>query len=203
MADDEIQRPCAGFEGWRLIARGNLADVAASVKAVVDRGAASPVLVFDDRTGEQIDIDYRGTIDEVLGRLRAPIPPTSRGPGRPKLGVEAHEVTLMPRHWAWLRQQPGGASVALRKLVEEASRDREGTDRTRRAREVCYRFLSAMAGNFPGFEEASRALFAGDRATFHEQIAAWPPDVRDHTTRVAEPSFVGGERGANPEVASG
>ena len=109
-----------------------------------------------------------------------PHSPRPRGPGRPKLGVVAREVTLLPRHWEWLAQQPGGASVAIRKLVEEARRTGEDRDRVRQAQEAAYRFMSAMAGNKPHYEDAIRALFAGEAARFEKLIAEWPADVRDH-----------------------
>ena len=99
--------------------------------------------------------------------------------------MTAREVTLLPRHWEWLNAQPGGASVALRKLVEKARTANEGRDRVRRAREGCYKFMSAMAGDLPGFEEASRALFAGNAAGFDERISAWPAGVRDHLRKLA------------------
>jgi uncharacterized protein len=103
--------------------------------------------------------------------------------------VVAREVTLLPRHWDWLAGQPGGASVTLRKLVEQARKDNEGKDRLRRAREAAYRFLSAMAGNLPGFEEAARALFAGDRDRFAAIVAPWPQDVREHAVKLAARGF--------------
>jgi len=118
-----------------------------------------------------------------------------RGPGRPKLGVVAREVTLLPRHWDWLNAQPGGASVALRKLVETARRVNEDKDRVRQAQEAAYRFISTMAGNEPGFEEAARALFAGDERRFDEMTASWPIDVRSHARRLAAVAF------ANPIAA--
>jgi hypothetical protein len=96
-------------------------------------------------------------------------------------------VTLLPRHWEWLAAQPGGASVALRKLVEEARRANAGADRVRRAREAAYHFTHALAGDLPGFEEATRALFAGDRARFERHAASWPADVREHAVRLAFP----------------
>ena len=111
--------------------------------------------------------------------------PEPRGRGRPKLGVVAREITLLPRHWDWLNSQPGGASVALRKLVEEARRGSGDRDRIRSAQEAAYHFMSAIAGNLPGFEEASRALFAYDRRRFGDLIAAWPEDVRDHVIKLA------------------
>jgi len=111
----------------------------------------------------------------------------SRGPGRPKLGVTAREVTLLPRHWEWLAAQPGGASVALRKLVETASRDPKAERAA--ARDAAYRFASAMGGDEAGFEEAMRALYAGKRKKFHRQLESWPPDVREHLEKMAAPVF--------------
>ena len=112
-------------------------------------------------------------------------PSEPRGRGRPKLGVVAREVTLLPRHWEWLNAQPGGASVALRKLVEEARRANGDRDRQRAARDAAYHFMSAMAGNLAHFEEASRALFADDRRRFAGLIASWPADIRDHVVKLA------------------
>ena len=193
---------CTAFAGSRCIASGDLASVAAKVKAVIDRDDGEAILIFDDTTSEPIEVDFRGTVQELLKRIAATadIGPSAaastpsegtvpRGPGRPKLGVVAREITLLPRHWEWLAAQPGGASVALRKLVEDARRVNADKDRVRRARESSYRFMSAMAGDRPGFEEATRALFAGNRERFEEQTARWPADVRDHALRLAASSF--------------
>ena len=117
------------------------------------------------------------------------------GPGRPKLGMVAHEVTLLPRHWDWLNDQPGGASVTLRKLVEEARHAGEGKDRIRRSRESAYRFISAMAGNLPNFEEATRALFAGNATGFEEYVSGWPVGVRDLAWKLAAESWAESELG--------
>jgi hypothetical protein len=189
-------RSYTAFDGSRRIARGSLADVAVEVKCVVEREGTAAVLVFDDETGEQTELDLRGTPEEVHRRHEPSSGPeegrgedATRGPGRPKLGVVAREVTLLPRHWEWLGEQPGGASVALRKLVEEARRANEGKDRVRKAQEAAYRFLSTMGGNLPGFEEANRALFAGDSDRFDQEVAAWPADVREHATELARASF--------------
>ncbi len=199
---------CTAFMGARRIASGPLPEVAEAVKVLVDRGRASPVLVFDDETSVVIDLDLRGTVDDVrryaerVVESRAAWPaaaseheeavPGPRGPGRPRLGVVAREVTLLPRHWEWLATQPGGASAALRRLVEEARRTHAGRDRVRRAQEAAYRFMSAMAGDEPGFEEATRALFAGNRAVFEALVAPWPPDLRDHARRLAGPALSDG-----------
>jgi hypothetical protein len=182
------ERLCTAFEGERRIARGALAQVAIEVKRVVDRGESAPVLIFDDETSEQVEVDLRGTVEDVTRRLERPVEESEevpRGPGRPRLGVVAREVTLLPRHWEWLNTQPGGTSVTLRKLVEAARRANGETDRRRAARDAAYHFMSAMAGNLPQFEEASRALFAEDHRRFTTLIAAWPGDVRDHILRLA------------------
>jgi len=175
---------CTAFDGARRLAQGTLAEVAVAVARAESRAAAGPLLVFDDETGAVIDVDTRGTEADVAAR-HAPRAPEPRGPGRPKLGVVAREVTLLPRHWEWLAAQPGGASVALRKLVEEARRRDDSTERARRAREAAYRVMHALAGDRPHFEEASRALFAADRATFRAKIARWPKDIREHLDQLA------------------
>jgi hypothetical protein len=168
------------FQDGRRIASGPLGEVALAV-----REAGGQPLVFDDGTGRIVDLDLRGSEAEVLARLRAeePEPPAPRGRGRPRLGVVAREVTLLPRHWEWLAAQPGGASVALRKLVEEARRDDAQT--TRAAVEAAYRVMSALAGDLPGFEEASRALFAHDAARFGDAVADWPPDLSAYVIGIA------------------
>jgi hypothetical protein len=199
----ETIESCTSFEGSRRIASGTVAEVAARTKRAIDQGVSRPILIFDDATGQPVEIDFRGTVEAVLSRLPSspttpasvetePEPVVARGPGRPKLGVVAREVTLLPRHWEWLNDQPGGASVALRKLVEAARKASQPQDRIRLAREAAYRFMTAIAGDFPGFEEANRALFAGDAPRFAEQIAAWPPDVREHAHRLASAGLENG-----------
>jgi uncharacterized protein len=177
-------RPCTAFAGARRIGSGDLSEVALKAKQVIESGGLEPVLIFDDISGDVIDLDYRGAQPQP-----EPEPEPPRRPGRPKLGVVAREVTLLPRHWDWLNSQPGGASVALRKLVEEARRVHAAKDRVRAAQEAAYRFMSALAGNEPGFEEALRALFAGKRECFEERIVAWPVDVRDHARKLAAGAF--------------
>jgi hypothetical protein len=187
------------FEGDRCIAAGDPRDVISVVKATLDRRKDSVILIFDGTTGGPIEIDFRGSISDIVARLPKiagrPVAaeddaqPGPRGPGRPKLGVVAREVTLLPRHWEWLAQQSGGASVALRKLVDEARRSGEDGHRNRKAQEAAYRFLSAMAGNRPHSEDAIRALFAGEAARFEKLIADWPTDVRHHSARLAAGAF--------------
>lgn len=175
------------FAGLRRVASGPLEATVLAAKNLVDSGAVEPVLIFEDRTGTQLDFDLRGTADDVRNRLAAHphfVPATSgagrSGPGRPRLGVVSREVSLLPRHWSWLADQPGGASAALRRLVDEARKRDPARDDARRVREAAGRFLWAIAGDLPGFEEASRALFAGDETRLAALVSGWPADVRDH-----------------------
>ncbi len=166
------------FYRFRKLASGSAEDLA----GVVKRRPQGEVLVFDDTTGAQVDLDVRGKKQKLV---EGPKEPQLRGRGRPRLGVTAREVTLLPRHWDWLNLQPGGASVALRKLVDEARRTSGDRDRVRAAQEAAYRFMSAVAGDLPGFEEATRALYAYDRRKFAQLIAGWPEDVRDFAVKLA------------------
>lgn len=193
--EDHIQ--CTAFVKGRRVASGRLEAVALSVKSVTDRDVRALALVFDDATGRQIDFDLRGTKADIIRRLAShPLVdrtessvPRQSGPGRPKLGVVAREVTLLPRHWEWLNAQPGGASVTLRKLVDGARKTNGTRDRTRQAAEAAYRVMSAVAGNERGYEDAIRALFAKDLPRFDTSIATWPADVRDYVERLAAPVF--------------
>ena len=186
------------FEGDRCIGSGALRDVAGFARQALGRHPHASILIFNGHTGALVDVDFRGSVDDVVARIPLPEAPAAdedtavaapRGPGRPKLGVVAREITLLPRHWDWLAQQKGGASVAIRRLVDDARRNNEGSDRIRLAQEAAYRFTSTMAGNRPHFEEAVRALFAGDARRFEQLIAEWPADVRDHAARLAVPAF--------------
>lgn len=177
-----MSNTCTAFAGDRLVAHGDPREVVVAVKAAMEAGEA--VLVFDDADARPVEFDLRGDLDAVVERL-APAPEEKRGPGRPKLGVTAREVTLLPRHWDWLASQPGGASVVLRRLVEGALREAEGPDRIRRAREAAYSFMTAMAGDRPGYEAAVRALFAGDGQGLKQAMAAWPADVREMADRLS------------------
>jgi hypothetical protein len=192
--------------GTKAIASGDVRDVALKAKAAIDRYKWAQVLIFDDITSALVEVDFRGSAADVLRRIDAQSSAgaarvseprkterETRHPGRPKLGVIAREVTLLPRHWDWLASQPGGASVTLRKLVELARRANQGRDRKRRAQESAYRFLSAMAGNEPGFEEALRCLFADKREEFDQIVEPWPIDVREHAKKLAAVAFESSE----------
>jgi hypothetical protein len=190
-------RPSTAFSGARRVASGPLLEVGLAAKAARDLDPAATILVFDDLSGGIVDLDFRGEPAEVAARIAQrsgePVGPdelaredgASPGRGRPKLGVVAREVTLLPRHWEWLAAEPGGASATLRRLVEDARRDPGGKRRARAMRDAAYRFLSALAGDFAGFEEATRSLFADDRGRFEAQTRDWPGDVRDYAKRLA------------------
>ncbi|MGF6346512.1 DUF2239 family protein [Variovorax sp. W2I14] len=171
------------FAGFKRIAEGSTAEVLAQLR---ERKDDTPYLIFDAQTGESLDFDVHNQAGVVPHATTAEAhDDTPRGVGRPKLGVVAREVTLLPRHWDWLNRQPGGASVALRRLVQEASRVNADRDAVRASRESTYRFMTAIAGALPGFEEATRALFAGERNRFEGLIDAWPADLRTHLQKLS------------------
>jgi len=191
-----LQPPAyVAFEGDRRIGAGSLRAAARAAKVALDRRRGASILIFDSSTGGPVDIDWRKALagieaqSETVGGSANVTAAAPRGPGRPKLGVVAREVTLLPRHWDWLAQQPGGASVALRRLVDVAHRGGEGRDGICQARDAACRFMSAMAGNRPHYEEAIRALFANEPARFKQLIATWPADVRDFALKLAEATF--------------
>ncbi|SDF99998.1 DUF2239 family protein [Bosea robiniae] len=177
--------PHTAFHNATRIAGGPLAAIALAVKAAFAADPAAAILVFDDATGKVVDLDLRGSDAEIAARY-APrsddttpaVDETPRGRGRPKLGVVAREVTLLPRHWDWLALQSGGASQTLRRLVDDARKSDGGRSQTRAAQERAYAFIATMAGDREGFEEASRALFAGDGERFAEHSRSWPADIR-------------------------
>jgi hypothetical protein len=189
---------CIAFAGTDLLAKGELVEVVRAVKTALDSGSERSIALLDAATSKPVEINFSGTEEEVLQRIpHAP----GRSAGRPKLGVVPREVTLLPRHWEWLAKQPGGASVALRKLVEHASRDAREADTMREARDAAYRFMHELMGDAAGFEEASRALFAGDAGRFEAQVAPWPVGVREHLLALARPAFAQDEaasQGADP-----
>jgi hypothetical protein len=172
----------SAFAADRLIASGELPELLRATKAFLDRNKDPRVLIFEDQTGQQVDFNFQGTLAEVLQRA-VPAPPRV-GPGRPKLGVVSREISLLPRHWEWLEDQPQGISATLRRLVDEAKKRNPGEQRARRGREAISRFMTAMAGNFEHYEEATRALFAKDSARFAQLIQDWPKDIRSHLLRM-------------------
>ncbi|WP_199092457.1 DUF2239 family protein [Bosea sp. ASV33] len=183
--------PHTAFHDTNRIACGPLVAVALAVKAALTADPAAAILVFDDATGKVVDLDLRGDAAEIAARyaprsgdIATPSDDAPRGRGRPKLGVVAREVTLLPRHWDWLALQPGGASQALRRLVDDARKSDGGRSQARAAQERAYAFIATMAGDREGFEEASRALFAGDDARFAAHSRSWPADIRSYAKRL-------------------
>lgn len=175
------------FSDAQCIARGVLPDLALQVWRYAQDYPQANVLVFEQESSQRLELDVRGSAAEVFARYRAqPQTPAVATVGRPKLGVVAREVTLLPRHWEWLASQPGGASVTLRKLVEEAKRKSEPADKIRLAQEAVYRFISVLAGDYVGYEEALRALYAADAHTFGNKVQHWPADVREHALYLAK-----------------
>jgi uncharacterized protein len=185
---------CTAFEGTTKVAAGDLGAVALVVKVLTETAPERLIIIYDDASGQEIDIDFRGSDEDVLSRITSA--PPQRGRGRPKLGVVAKEITLLPRHWEWLASQSGGASATIRRLIDEARRANTDKDRQRQAQKACYRFMSAVAGNLPDFEEASRALFAGNLGRLSELSLSWPADVRQHVLKLA----VGGMSEAAPKT---
>jgi hypothetical protein len=211
MSESTAEPGYIAFAGQTCVASGSLLEVGRRLKEILRQDPTAPLLVLDYRTSQVIDLDLRGTAGEVEARL-ATVPAgrsagsddasssqdltasrtaatAPRAPGRPKLGVVAREVTLLPRHWQWLNEQPGGASVTLRRLVEDARKSTAGEVQRRNAQEACYRFMSIMAGNEPGYEEALRALYAVDSDRYDRFTELWPPDIRDHARRLAAGAF--------------
>ena len=201
MTVSTVQTPVAiAFSGAQKVASGSVLDVALACKALLERDANAPVLVLDYSSARVIELDLRGSASAIAERHAATSGVESnvsetqemaeaRGRGRPKLGVMAREVTLLPRHWSWLAEQPGGASVTLRKLVEQARHANASMDLLRTAQESAYRFIANVAGDFPGFEEATRALFAANPQRFNTLVSTWSADVRAHALLLANRAF--------------
>lgn len=177
------------FADEQVLARGSHLQVALAIKAALEGGSTATILSFDDATGRQLDFDLRGSAEDVAARLStSDAGAEKKRAGRPALGVAAREVTLLPRHWEWLADQPGGASSTLRRLVDAASQAPEAS--IRRAQQAADRFMSTMLGNHPGYEEAARALYASDRERFMALSRKWPKDLREHARRLAAGAFV-------------
>ena len=171
------------FAGNRRIAAGNRDSILSDLKQYTDTHD-DRVLIFEDMSGKQVDFDFSGSLEDVLERGRARI--VRVRPGRPKLGVVGREVSLLPRHWDWLEDQPNGISAALRRLVDEARKREPGAQRAKRLRDGIARFMWAMGGDLPHFEDATRALYGESDERLEDLIAAWPADVRAHIVRLVE-----------------
>jgi uncharacterized protein len=191
MNEARIPYPFVAFAGDNALARGDLASVAVAVQRAVAAGEARPIVVLDASNSQVVDLDLRGSEADVAARVSvqpksapdgetAEVASRSSGPGRPRLGVVSREVSLLPRHWDWLKTQRGGASAALRRLVDDARRNSGARDRFVAAQEAVDRYLRVMAGDRPHYEESLRAFYAGREGDLAAHSAAWPPDVRAH-----------------------
>ncbi|MEM7052161.1 MAG: DUF2239 family protein [Acidobacteriota bacterium] len=185
------------FAAGRLVARGTPAEVALTLKRLTDEGDPGALLVFDAKTSRPFELDLRGSEDLVAWRHGPPARAAVADPGAKKVRAVAGEVRLLGRHWSWLAEQPGGASATLRRLVEAARRDPTGEVARRHSQESAYRFMSVIAGDEVGFEEATRALFAGDVPHFEAHTKTWPPDVRQHTRELASAALADGAEKAD------
>jgi len=178
---------CSAFLKDKLIAQGKIEKVALVVKKIIDRNKSGNILFFDDLTGQQFDLNLSGSDKEIIARIENEKKIDEiKGPGRPKLGVVSKEITLLPRHWEWLSNQPGGASVTIRKLVEDAKKRNSGQFEIREVQDATYRFMSALAGNLPEYEEAIRVFYAKDFSTFKKLIKNWPKDIRSYIHKLAK-----------------
>ena len=192
-------RPSTAFVEDALLAEGPLSAVALAVKAHLSESPDASVVIFDDDTGHVIDLNLQGSDSQIIGRLDqvadgATTDKKPAGRGRPNLGVIAREVTLLPRHWEWLAQQRGGASATLRRLIDAARKHDAPGEETSSARETTYRAMRVLAGNREGFEEAARALFAGDAESFDARLGSWPSPIGQYLRRIAKPAFGGSDK---------
>lgn len=193
--ETKLEKHYIAFADSKKIASGNLLEVALKAKKNIKSESKVTLLIFDSLTSQQIDVDLRGTPENITRRLEAfsqpaPVEENKKtGPGRPKLGVTSKEVTLLPAHWEWLTSQPGGASVTLRRLVDEAKKKNLSKDLVRQAQESTYKFMTIMAGDRTNYEEALRALYATDKKKFEKMIADWPKDIKEHLSEISERCF--------------
>lgn len=179
------------FDGFKVIAQGNLEEVALLLKRKIRDQKALSALIFSDLTGRQIDLDLSGTEKQVIDRLKvysSQEPQANTGAGRPKLGVIPREISLLPHHWEWLINQDGGSSAVIRNLIDEKIKNRS-SDKIKASQERTYKFLSAIAGNLPNFEEATRYLYRKDKKKFTELISSWPKDIVKHSMALASGVF--------------
>ncbi len=167
-----------------LIAQGPRAVVTRRIEERYPASDFSRIRVFDDATGRVTDLDYWDASADAPAEAAPASPP--RGRGRPKLGVVSREVTLLPRHWDWLAAQRGGASATIRRLIEDARKRRSETLTAAEAREGVHRFLTEMAGDREGYEEALRALYRSDIAGVRAIADAWPEDIRRYLNRLLD-----------------
>lgn len=179
------------FQSCSRLAEGSEAELVAIIRS--QSPDSERILVFDNDTGQQVDLDLReapqsgGLQAEHQQSVEAGV--AARGRGRPKLGVKGREVTLLPKHWEWLEQQNGGASATLRRLVQASMKSSHAEDLKRKSQARANRVMTALAGDLVNYEDATRALFAGDAVAFKQLIRSWPADVRQYALVLSEEAF--------------
>ncbi len=190
--ESNINCNCTVFSGTKIIATGQLKEIISKVKDYLKRNNIEPLLIFDDMTSEQLEINFSESNEAILKSFkkdRNEITKKSSNVGRPKLGVVSREISLLPRHWEWLSKQPKGASATLRILVEEAKKQNQPQEQIRPAQDATYTFMNSIAGNLPNYEEALRALYSRDKKNFQKQISSWPKDIVIHIKKLIENIF--------------
>lgn len=189
----ELPTTYTAFEGNKMIAQGPLSEVVLKIKKRLGKEENNSILIFSDSTGKTMDFNFQGSEKDIQKRLEVFVSedkaPEISGPGRPRLGVISREVSLLPRHWEWLASQSGGASATLRKLVDEAKKKSAEGHSFKQAQERTYKFMSVMAGDLQGYEEALRALYKKDQEKFLAQTEDWPHDVKAHLKMLTGPVF--------------
>lgn len=186
------------FDGFKMISQGSLEEIAIAAKKYSHKNKDSSLLIFSDYSGKQMDLNLSGSEKEVIERLSVfkalepSLDPT--GPGRPKIGVKAREVSLLPMHWEWLSNQSGGSSAAIRRLVDEKIIITSSKEKIKKTQEVIYNFLNAIAGDLPKFEDAIRYLYRLDEKNFKEIVATWPKDLKKHTLNLSDNLFIDQKR---------
>lgn len=184
-----IDTICIAFSGDIKISSGPILKVAEATKKHLIKKPNSDIQIFDHDTGQFLEVDFRGSLSQVVERMKKSFiieTEKIRGPGRPKLGVVSKEITLLPKHWDWLNLQANGASGSIRKLIDEAMKRNVAKDELKRSQNSVYKFMTIMAGNYPLYEEALRAFYANDNAKFKYIITNWPKDVRDHLLKMTD-----------------
>lgn len=170
------------FSGTDLIAEGPVREALPILVRYRKVNPHAELTVLERQTSRLLEVDFEQPMEVIERMLAMQVgekpEPLKRGRGRPKLGVQSREVSLLPRHWDWLNRQPGGASAALRKLVEAAIKSPEA--QLDEARASVDRFLLTMAGDLPNYEEVLRQFYRRQYGAMFEHMANWPDDIQRH-----------------------
>ena len=170
------------------IGQGELTDVALAAHRFLRTHPDQSALILQDSTCQIIDLDLSGD-EALLERKANHYPIRSQAPVPDSKDPITGEITLLPRHWQWLAEQGGNASATLRRLIDEARRDpkQKADNECRRRQQLTYRFCQALCGDFQGYEDALRALYAADKDSFKTHISTWPADFALRAEALAEP----------------